>query len=497
MQNIDFLLKKAIEEDKMEAPLEVWPLIEAGLRKRERKRIVGFFILFFTMLFVCISSLLVYQSKNGMPNKRYHNSSQGKKKVNSIITIKAGSVNQKDTFLTAENYKDKRNKILEKKQNNFKSEKYSLNNNSKIINNKRIVFKNSSAIITDLKENIFDKNQFLNKTKARSKTTIQSSTGLETQSSQDGNILTAKNDLAIIQLETVNRIENNLSLTKDSLSNSLKTVIEIKTDNNINIDENNTSKATTKKIKSLEKWATYVGISYAALFTNSKSIFNNENKNLSTGAFQASPTIGQANNNTTNSANYLNGKEMAVSILWKKETRKWHPMLGFTINMGSFKAKVYEATGALINPTSLLVDSSQAVNSNFASVRSVGNTQVNINNNYMQFGLVVGYNIPLYSFKKGDKILLQVQAIPTYSLSQSIQWHDELSGRYFNSKKLNNKFNITQSTALLWNRNIKSRNFLIGPYFNFNYFKLNKSATYITNIFTQSIGAQIQIKLKK
>jgi hypothetical protein len=110
---------------------------------------------------------------------------------------------------------------------------------------------------------------------------------------------------------------------------------------------------------------------------------------------------------------------------------------------------------------------------------------------------LIGCDISLFTFKQKNKILIQSQVIPTYTLSQSIQWYDNKTTRYFTSKEIGNRFNITQSTALLWQANFKNNTFLIGPYVNFNYLKLNKSVNIISNIYTQSVGAQIQIKLKK
>ena len=90
---------------------------------------------------------------------------------------------------------------------------------------------------------------------------------------------------------------------------------------------------------------------------------------------------------------------------------------------------------------------------------------------------------------------MQAQVIPTYNLTQSIYWYDNISGRYFTSKKLNNNFNVTQSGALLLEASIKNKIVFIGPYLNFNYFKLNRKVNNLSNIYTESIGTKIQIKL--
>ena len=115
----------------------------------------------------------------------------------------------------------------------------------------------------------------------------------------------------------------------------------------------------------------------------------------------------------------------------------------------------------------------------------------------MQIGIIVGCNIPAYTFKNNNKIILQTQVIPSYTLATNIQWYDYRTSRYFTSKKISSQFNVAQQFGLLYQSNIKGRTYLVGPYIHFNYFKLNKTTDNVSNIFTQSIGAQFQIKLKK
>ena len=135
--------------------------------------------------------------------------------------------------------------------------------------------------------------------------------------------------------------------------------------------------------------------------------------------------------------------------------------------------------------------------SSYTAKNLSGDNALKIKNRFLQIGIIVGCNIPAYTFKNNNKIILQTQVIPSYTLATNIQWYDYRTSRYFTSKKISSQFNVAQQFGLLYQSNIKGRAYLVGPYIHFNYFKLNKTTDNVSNIFTQSIGAQFQIKLKK
>jgi len=499
MQNIEIILKDAMKEHKMEVPIVAWPFIAASLRKRKKRRVIWFFLSVFIMLILGISSFLLYYTKNETPNKKFNNFLLVENNNINIIDETTKSKTKKDTLLLGDNNYAILLTQSEKKEDNIKAilspSKKRFSKNYKT----RTALKVTFPATSNDEEKIIDKTATLKNKKNRTKVNIQNSTFLKNKPLQDDEILNSENELIQVETKSINNIESIISSTKqyDSINLITKTNVDIKKDTDKIEEAINKSKATSTKIKKEKNWGRYFGLSYGALYSRSNSIFKNENIVANTNRLQSQSTVGQAFTNNSNVANYQNGKEISASFLFKKENKKLRPMFGINVNMGSFKAKAYNASSALLDATTLLIDSTQTGNSAYASIRSIGTNQVNIRNNYLQVGLMLGYAIPLYSFKNGSKILVQAQVIPTYNLAQSIEWHDNISGRYFTSKKLNNNFNITQSTTFLWEATIKNRIVAIGPYFNFNYFKLNKSVNNISNIYTRSIGTSVQIKFKK
>jgi hypothetical protein len=503
MENIENILTKAAEEHKIPAPTEAWPFIADALRKRKKRRAVWLFLSILGLLMMSGGSYILYNNKE--------------KKANFSKNIPVAQTTSKDTLIIIDKTTPVVNndslQIFNEKNIDLKIKKESNPNNTITVNqisNSKNIKKDVAAISYQrknknftLEKNIsqtedevfFDKNIFRNKTKSNTSVKIKQALVAEDELTTKNKVTNEKE----IFEKLVDKNENQQSTTtivKDTTSIEKNIIAKI----NIEMPEVKPAKEKPNKktaSKPTKKWHPYIGLSYGAIFISSKNLFKNENKVSNNPIALFATTALQNNLDNSITANYQTGKAITLSYFIKNETKKVQPQFGTTITIGNFNTQAYIASAATFDATSLAIDSSQTGNSFFAAKSTVGSDKLKVKNNFIQVGISFGVNISLFSLKKDNKVLLQTQIIPTYNLYQSIQWYDKSSTRYFTSKKIDNNFNVTQSTSLVLQTSIKNRAILFGPYFNFNYFKLNKSINNISNIYTQRIGAQLQIKLKK
>lgn len=485
MQDLENILTNAASDHRMAAPAEAWLFIADALRKRKKRRAAWLFLSLFALIFIGASSSYFYfkkenknsiqntvlaNNKNDIGNSVPINEDKTEKEVIADSSFSKTNINRKITTLLKKEIKNINNTV----NNNYTNKKH------KIIENIRM-----NGVLEQ--ETVFEKKSLIKKSK--SKTSVRIIPASEIEEILVTEIAVTEPNTKINEPVITNRLAT--AQKEDSIKNNIvKKEIEIE-------KINNKEKVSPKK---KSNWNIYLAINAGALFINSKNIFQNRNESLvginqigftSTSNSSASSTSNLAN------ANYQTGKQLSISLLLKKESNYFKPQIGMYLNYSSFNLKAFKATGAILDASTQTLDSSQTGNSLYAAKSTTTSNTLKIKNNLIQIGFSIGASIPLYSFKQTNKILLQTQVIPTYNLSQSIQWYDKTSTRYFTSKKLDNDVNVTQSTAILWQTNIKNRTVLIGPYFNFNYFKINKSLSDVSNIYTQSLGAQLQIKLKK
>jgi hypothetical protein len=482
MQDFNEILINATNEHKIPAPTDAWPFIADALRKRKKRRAAWFFLSFLVMLLLGIGTTFFY-----------NNSNTNKSEANKDVSLKS------DDFKKPSN-------IIEKEI--VTNESQALSKVDSLVERNKSIKRNNTILSASTNNNqeIYEKTKIKSKTKSRFKVNIkEASVFVDTEK----NIPKEK----IIEREIEEKVMENKITKTDKDANSINdsaNIVSLKTDTILDKTakvkteiEKRIEKLENKKVKikieKQNKWKPYIGISYGAIFVSNKNLFQNEDKVAFANPSLLYTTVASTQLATpiNNAPNYSTGKGISFSLLFKKENKKFQPQLGLNVNIGNFNAKVYEASNALLDANTFAVDSSRTGNSIYAAKNTLGGSELKIKNNFMQIGLLFGCNIPLYTFKHGNKISLQMQVIPSYYLSQSIQWYDKGSTRYFTSDKLINNFNVSQSAALLWEANIKSSTILIGPYFNFNYLKLNKTVNNISNIYLQTIGAQINFKLKK
>ncbi len=481
MQDIDNILLDAMNEHKIQAPTDAWPFIANALQKRKKRRIAWIFLTVFVVLLISAGSLCLYN----------------------------GDFETKKETAKTVSFADNRNSI-NKNEKNREEEKVNEKITQKTVdtifqNNKISSFKNTSFSSAINAETIFDKTTYRKKTKSR--TSIKTIISLAGEEVPKGNTNLSDKQNDIKDSETISETISETYTTKTFpiftekaetpkiiIANEDSGIAKVAKETSI---ENSKEKQPGIKKENSKKWDLYVGISYGALIVSSKNLFGNENKNLNPNPSTfLSPTF-PTNATNSNDANYQSGKYLSLSLLLKSKHKKFQPHLGFNLHMGSFNIQAYNASSAFLASQNLAIDSSQFGNSSYASRSTIGGRQIKVKNNFVQIGLVAGCGIPIFSFKGGHKVIAQAVVMPTYNVAQSIQWYDKTSTRYFTSKKMANDFNITQSTALLWQANAQKKTVLIGPFFNFNYFKLNRNVNNIATIYTQSIGVQFQMKLKK
>ena len=515
MQDLEKILTEAALEQKINAPTEAWPFIADALHKRKKRKPVWYFLFVFILL---IGTIIIYNISNPKPSIKNSDLVNTKKNI-----FKNNDTATADLTLGTDN--TAKNNDTTKKITYKKSAKNNLNLD------KIIGVKNSSDILEN--EKLFDKNNFIYKRNGKRKITVTSAeieiTNDKTGSTQKTNITTKEEKIfdknvitselngsykiKIIPAETEfeNIVLTNIDLPKTD-SNSIKNLaltnsvienlkyeqIQKSNSNIINKDTtNNFKEISATKLTSItnfknKKWDSYFAISYAVLLINTKNFFREYNNsfypNLSQAVSPNSSQIGIAKN-----ANYFTGREISFSYLLKKENKKFNPTIGITFNAQFFNTKAYTATSALFDYNTSTIDSTQVGNSRYTAKNSRSASEVKVKNYLLQIGVPIGATFTLY-YKKRNSILLQTQLVPTINLFQNIQWLDNRTSRYFTSKAVDNKFNIGQFTSVLWQAKIKNRTILLGPYYNFNYFKINKSINAISNIYTQRIGMQLQIK---
>lgn len=478
MQDFNEILINATNMQKKPAPTEAWPFIAEALRKRKKRRIMWFFLSFLIMVLLGVGTF--FFKNNGKADK---------------IIAKNNTSNKKNNLNNIDDFNEK-----ESTQNLSKINIDTVNKNNKNIKKDTLIL----LISTKKNEEIFERNLISKNTKSRFKVNIKAPLVITDNKKEILDTKVIKKEIESYTNEnTIAKTNNDKKIINDT-TNSISLKIDTILDKTVKAKtvtekeiEKNENKKLNIKIRCNNKWKPYVGISYGALFVRNKNLFNNENKNALTNNAQTYTASLTLRSDINNEPNYYTGKQISLSFLFKKENKKFQPILGINLTLGNFNTTAYAATSAALNTNTFIVDSTQTGNSLYASKNTFGANQLNIKNNFIQLGLLFGCNIPLFTFNNESKISFQMQVVPSYNLSQSIQWFDKLSTRYFTSNILMNNFNITQSTALLWETNIKERVISVGPYFNFNYLKINKDVTNVSNIFFQSFGAQINLKLKK
>ncbi len=478
MQDINEIITEAFNKQKITVPSDAWPFIAEALRKRKKRRTVWFILSFLTIFLLSTTAILF--NKNSKIEKM-------------VVT---------DNISSTDNNLTKPNDINEIE----KTKNVSKLNNDIAINKNKIIKKDSATLLTIAgnDEEIFGKNVIRKKTKSCLKVNIKTASATtddeknvsftkdikkETENYLNENAITkTNNDKEIITDST-----NIFSLKTDTI---LEKIVSVQTTTKKGTEKDENKKVDIKIINK-NKWKPYIGISYGTTFVSNKNLFNSENKNTLADNAQINTAYAPLRSDINNRPDYYTGKEFFLSFLLKKENKKFQPLFGLNITIGNFNTRAYATTSAALDANTFVLDSTQAGNSNYAAKSTISTNKQNIKNNFMHIGLIIGCNIPLHTFKKDSRISLQLQAISTYYLSQSIQWFDKSSTRYFTSNKLINNFNVAQSTALLWETNIKKKIISAGPYFNFNYLQLNKNVNNISNIYLKYLGLQINLKLKK
>jgi hypothetical protein len=270
-----------------------------------------------------------------------------------------------------------------------------------------------------------------------------------------------------------------------------KTAVDIK-------EENKLIKLPVTKNK--KAWQLYGALSYGRLFVRERNIFEFSNKKES--YFQSFISVNGLATFVPYFPQYEAGKDIALSLLLKKDngSKKISPQFGLQLQYRSFKAIVYQAdrsVSILPRNDALTIDTFSFVNSLYSSnASSFSLNRVSIPSRSLHLGISAGADFSLIKFNKNNTLHWQVQLMPSINLSQSIQWFHSASGRYFLDKQLNKNFNLAIATALLWEHKVKDRKIFIGPYFSGNMFSLNKKLTTLSNIYTSSVGLQMQIALK-
>jgi hypothetical protein len=510
MPDLENILIEAVNEHKIPAPTNSWSFISDALRKKRKRRAAWFFVVFFGILCIIAGNFFLLNNESTTKSnisKRYAPTSIGNGKAqNNIEPVINNDKNKNNKETKIDTFLRKSDVANNPQIDSIKEEIVtaiitpSVEDGIKCYKVRK-TYTDASSIIENKNnaDTVFEKTVHNKKIKSVTNSKIKSPLMLEDFDKLEENkviLKSEKNETSAI----VN--EKNDNIVAQKMADALKEIIRqndsiTSTKENRVKEEISKSKLSATQNTTIKKWKPYLSISYGALFASSKNFFKNANE-LNSNNFASPTTAAQPNFvSNNNNANYQTGKQLSVSLLLKNEHKKLHPMVGVSIEYGSFNTKAYNASGALLDAANAILDSTQTSNSIYASRNTIGGNLLKVKNNIFQIGFLIGCDISLFTFKQKNKILIQSQVIPTYTLSQSIQWYDNKTTRYFTSKEIGNRFNITQSTALLWQANFKNNTFLIGPYVNFNYLKLNKSVNIISNIYTQSVGAQIQIKLKK
>jgi hypothetical protein len=477
-EEIDITLQKAASDYKMNAPTDAWPFIADALHQKKKRRFL--WLLFPIILMVTGSILLNYKSDGSKINKSIETAS-------SEITIQKKDIKFNTTTIDKV-IKIEPTKILKNEKNNSeinlndkivspKTNDEQTINEGKLIANTKLKTKeqygkkNYSSILKPVKIKRQDVLEIMEV--EQEKTDIATIYNLEDENKNVG-----ENDIDLIKATSI-RLDNNTISTKE------KEFVMTTLLNNF-----------TKKIdknKLAKKWNYYYGFNLAQLNVHDKNflLYTNKEESLSSYTLTQNPII-------LGKANYSNGKSLSTFILAeKKNNKKIQGQFGVHLNFNHFTSKVYPTTGASIFDASglLRIDTTATTNSFYIYKSFNGTNPIKIKNYNIQLGFVAGGKINLIKVNSSQKISLQMQLIPILNITQSINWFDKSSSRYFTNKKLNANFNVNQSTSLLWEIHNSKRNILIGPNFNFNIFKLNKKITNLSNVYTNSIGIQLQMRL--
>ncbi len=483
-KEIDIELQKAASTFKMEVPNDAWPFIADALHQKKKRR---FLWLWFLLLLIGIAAAGLYLINTGQNKKGISDKELAK---NIIVDNKKDVTNNKELLdnktSNTNNIESKEIKVIIDENNINKQENKIVNKQNIAKNELRENNKYTIKEIYEIKyKNVTKKATLFTKKVRREKQNI------EVEDDED------KSENDIVKIDNTLKYKNT-EIENNGDSNTLKV------EQSINTKIENKLKDTTKKVKLIrkkmeitknKKWNFYAGFTFSLLNVKDKNILSSNN----TQAERLILNYTFINPITSiNKANYYKGRSIAAFILISPNyNKKIEKQFGVQLNYNSFKSKVFSAPAANVYDASglLRLDTTALSNSFFSDKALNGGSSVNIKNNNFQLGIIAGVKFNLYKINKSQNVKLQIQLIPNLNFTQYINWFDRASGRYFIDKKLNTVFNVNQSTSILWEVNKNKKTISIGPNFNFNMFKLNKTITNLSNIYTNSFGLQVQIKL--
>jgi hypothetical protein len=478
-KEIDIELQKAADSFSIDAPEAAWPFIANALHKKRKRR---FLWLFFPLMIIVAGSLLLkYNSKGSTIYKSVETSTSEVTAEEKNIKLTTASVNKV--------IKIEPTTILKKEKNNSE-----VNVNDKMVSPKE----NNEQTINE--GNVIAKNTFKSKEQKSNKNIKRKLKKEKLERKAEIEIIEVEQEKTVIATtyksdeENTNVRENDIDLIKASNIKLDFTSISTKEKEIVRTALHNNFTKKIEKNKPTKRWNYYYGINLAQLNINDKNFLLNNNKEESISSF----TLSQ-NPIVLGKANYSDGKSISTFILAEqKNNKKIQGQFGIQLNYNQFKSKVFSVAPASILDASgiLRIDSNAVGNSQFSDKALNGGSALSIKNYNIQLGFIAGAKFSLIKINKNQSINIQVQCIPTFNVLQSINWFDKSSSRYFTEKKLNKNFSINQSTSILWEINKNRKSILVGPSFNVNIFKLNKTVTNLSNLYTNSIGLQVQLKLK-
>jgi hypothetical protein len=478
---LDNLLQQSAAAEVKEAPVESWPVIAAALHKKKRRRV---FWLFFLSVLVLTSGIGLFYANGKKENKLFNyaqrntiTSSQDKTTVQDKVVspqfIDTNDQNSKTVITTTTQSTNTDNfNIIMSQSSESKKEKTNLYSETRKFD--QYQYRKTNGI-----ENKIPKERNLSEKEGKHFLIDDYESNEVATKKKDGQIK------GLSALVIANYEELSLPQTK------LDDITAIK------LMQTNLPNSQPKKETVKPQWKLFYVVTGG---TTSANLLKKETPPPTNNFFIGPTGLGQ-NIIAAAAPQYENGLFLSGAVLFKKSStdKKIQPQFGVTVQYNRFNAKVYSATPATVldNIGILTVDSTAIGNSLFSNKSTNGNTaMIRIKNYNIQVGFIAGAAMDLLKINKNQSISLQVQLVPTFNLSQSINWFDVSTERYFTNKKLNAHFNVMPSTSVLWQINKKGSRILLGPSFNFNLFKSNKLVTNLSNTYISNFGLQLQMNIK-
>ncbi len=479
---LDNLLQQSAAAEVKEAPVESWPVIAAALHKKKRRR--AFWLFFLSVLVLSTGIVLFYangKKENNQPNYAQNNTNTSlEDKI--IAKDKPTATNIADTT-----------SVVPKTITSATTPRINDDNDDIVIPQSSMPQKRSRNLYNETRKLEPSKDGMGN----GNKNNIPKNKDL---SKKGKNIFFEENDEndEVVSWKEDSRVKELSALVMANYKRISFPLAQLDDVRGVKQIKTNSPNSQPQKEKVKPKWKLFYAV------TGGVTNVNLLKKSATTTAPSNNFGIGPTNivqDIPIPTPQYEPGLFFAASMLFKKDrpVKKIQSPFGVTLQYNQFNTKVYRATPAIIfdNAGVLRVDSTVTGNSMFSNKSANGNTtSLKIKNYNIQVGFIAGSSIDLLKINKNQSVRLQVQLVPTFNLSQSINWFDVSTERYFTNKKLNASFNLLQTTSILWEVRKKGRNILIGPNFSYNFFKSNKKLGNLSNVSLSSFGLQMQIGLK-